>query len=406
MNTEEFISTFRDSDIRLLALQGAKYPDVDMAFALDQIAGRQIAVKKLPSWAEIDRIIYPPHISMEQCSSERTALYKQKLAESLIDEYGVGTSFMIDLTGGFGVDFSFLARNFKKAVYVERQAHLCDIAKRNFSLLNLSHAEVVCDDGITYLQLMKPCDFVYLDPARRNENGGRTYAISDCLPDVSEINDLLLSKLQSTPESSGIVMLKLSPMLDWRKAVVQLYGVSEVHIISVNNECKELLIILSNHPPCEDSIKVTCVNNEHSLSYTIKEENNTSVHIASVGQLLPGIFLFEPNASIMKAGCFGVICEKWNIEKISKNSNLYISSDETEDFHGRRFLIEAVSSMNKRELRNSFQGIKKANIAVRNFPLTAQELRKRLKLADGGDTYIFGTTDSQERHVLLICRKL
>ena len=231
--TIAFIRQNADADVRQLALRGTKDPEVDLPFALDQIAGRQTARHKLPSWAAIDGIVYPPHLSMEQCSSEQTARYKARLIGS------GGT--MVDLTGGFGVDFSFLARGFQRAVYVERQEQLCAIARENFRLLGLSQAEVVCADSTDYLQTMSPVDFIYADPARRDNHGARTYGISDCTPDVLALRDLLLSKARR-------VLLKLSPMLDWRKAVSDLgeQYVREVHIVSVGNECKELLLLLGS----------------------------------------------------------------------------------------------------------------------------------------------------------------
>jgi len=227
--TIDFIHAHAEADVRQLALQGTKNPEVDLTFALEQIAGRQKAKTKLPTWATVDDIVYPPHLSMEQCSSEQTARYKASIA-------GKGT-LIVDLTAGFGVDMAFISQNYQKAVHVERQASLCAISSQNYQHLGLNHIEVVCADGVDYLHQLDHADLIFLDPARRDNHGARTYGIADCTPNILELRDELLRKADR-------VMLKLSPMLDWRKAVEDLGNVSEVHIISVDNECKELLIVL------------------------------------------------------------------------------------------------------------------------------------------------------------------
>ena len=241
--TIDFIRVHAEADVRQLALQGTKNPEVNLTFALDQIAGRQKAKSKLPSWAAIDGMTYPPHLSMEQCSSEQTAQYKASIA-------GKG-ALVVDLTAGFGVDLAFISQSFQQAVHIERQASLCAISSENYRLLGLNHIEVVCTDGIDYLHQLDHADLIFLDPARRDDHGARTYGIADCTPNVLELRDELLQKADR-------VMLKLSPMLDWRKAVEDLGNVNEVHIVSVDNECKELLLILSKE---EKPLKLFCVNN-------------------------------------------------------------------------------------------------------------------------------------------------
>ena len=344
-----------------------------------------MARQKLPSWAATDGIVYPPHLSMEQCSSEQTARYKATLV-------GTGDS-MVDLTGGFGVDFSFLARNFSKAVYVERQEKLCDIARENFRLLGLLQAEVVCGDATEYLQQMSPVDLIYIDPARRDDHGGRAYGISDCTPDVLTLRDLLMTKARR-------VLIKLSPMLDWRKAVNDIgeQSVREVHIVSVGNECKELLVLLGKG----EGMKLVCVNDD-----SVFEAHGTNKHYEADAPPQPhhGAYLYEPNASIMKAGCFAELSQHFGIGQIAQNSHLFAADRQVEGFPGRMFQIDAVTSMNKRELKASLNGIRQANIAVRNFPLTVAELRKRLKISEGGSTYIFATTLTTMDRVLIICRK-
>ncbi|MBQ3754471.1 MAG: RsmD family RNA methyltransferase [Prevotella sp.] len=377
-----FIRQNADADVRQLALRGTKDPEVDLPFALDQIAGRQTARHKLPSWAAIDGIVYPPHLSMEQCSSEQTARYKA----SLIGSGGT----MVDLTGGFGVDFSFLARGFQRAVYVECQEQLCAIARENFRLLGLSQAEVVCGDSTDYLQAMSPVDVIYADPARRDNHGARTYGISDCTPDVLALRDLLLSKARQ-------VLLKLSPMLDWRKAVSDLgeQYVHEVHIVSVGNECKELLLLLGSG----SGQRLLCVNDDQVFEPTAQ--------IAQAPQTAHSPhYLYEPNASIMKAGCFTELSQLYGVVPIAHDSHLFVSADHVSGFPGRSFQIDAVTTMNKRDLKETLQGLTQANITVRNFPLSVAELRRRLKLSEGGSTYIFATTLATGDRRLFVCHKV
>ena len=399
--TQRFIRENANKDIRTLALSGSKYPDVDMPFALDQIAGRQTARKKIPRWAAIDDVVYPPHLSMEQCSSEQTALYKASMVEG---------ETLVDLTGGFGVDFSFMSCGFKKAIYVERQKHLCEIADSNFRVLKLTGANVICGDGVEYLETLDHVSWIYLDPARRNEHGGKTYAISDCMPDVTEIKDLLLAKADK-------VMVKLSPMLDWRKAVADLGNcVSEVHIVSVDNECKELLLIMQRDVA---ELKVVCVNNDEvfvfgSSDNTLKPYNlKTSQPNATklltcqlVNLSTESTYLYEPNASIMKAGCFAELERAFGVKQVERNSHLFASEHFIEDFPGRKFRVEKVTTLNKKDIKNALDGIVKANITVRNFPMSVEQLRKRLKIKEGGSDYIFATTLMDKSHVLLLCSRL
>lgn len=412
--TRLFISQHANDNIRTLALAAHGKPDIDLPFALDQIAGRQSARKKLPSWHVIEGIIFPPHLSMEQCSSEATALYKQSLLERLVCQDGCISSFA-DLTGGFGVDFSFLASRFGKAIYVERQQRLCDIATHNFKLLGLTQAEVVCDEAESWLKTMPRVDLIYLDPARRDAHGARTFAIADCTPNVVTLKSLLLEK-------AGKVMIKLSPMLDWRKAVSDLgeENVSEVHAVSVNNECKELLLVMT--PEKAEAIEIVCVDirsNDGEVK-EVKEfkevkgdrevkdntESRSNIFDYSVFSTLQNpSFLYEPNASLMKIGCFDTIAERFGVCQVSANSHLFVSDHEVKDFPGRSFHIVRITTMNKREMKDALADIKSANITVRNFPLTTAELRKKLKLREGGDVYIFATTFEDNQHRLIICKK-
>lgn len=399
MTTAEFIREYRERDIRQLALQANRFPDVDMPYALDQIQGWQIARRKLPKWAACDGVIFPPHLSMEQCSSEPTAQYKLNLAMEWACQVGHASS-MTDLTGGFGVDFSFTSCAFAAATYVERNEQLCHIVEHNLPLLGLSNATVVCADAVEYLSTVEPQTMLFLDPARRDEHGAKTVMLADCTPDVVQLLPKLL-------EESRFTMLKLSPMLDWHKAVDDLQGtVREVHIVSVGGECKELLLVLST--VVESELKVYCAD----LSIA---SDTSSLFVYTPGSSAPvansklktqnSKFVHEPNASIMKAGCFDELAAAYGVSPVSRNSHLFLSDEPVEGFPGRSFVVERVTTMNKGELRKALVGIEKANIATRNFPLTVAELRKRLKIKDGGDVYIFATTTAEGEHLLLISRK-
>lgn len=521
--TQDFIRQHQDEDVRQLAFLGSKYPEVNMPFALDQIRGRKMAHVKLPRWASIEGFIYPPHISMEQCSSEQTALYKAELAARLLglsvsssenekecekasnshfskicefaSEGAVDSEFaknedtrkkqqiltecdkyvnksegepneedfseeigFVDLTGGFGVDFSYIASRLgMKSMYVERQAHLCEAAKENFERLGLKNAIVKNGDGIEVLhsfhskknaasdslgiteeqsQSLLKTNFglklIFIDPARRDDAGNKVVSLKDCTPDVTVLQEEMLSK-------ADYVIIKLSPMLDWHRAVSELSHVREVHIVSVNNECKELLLVLSARnmgmnmvsgtdlgAKYDENLRIFCINDSQSFVCDETEMASSAVKIASPDKIVsssvkavkkvspdritsPALdempYLYEPNASLMKAGCFGVLSERYDAKMLSKNSHLFVSEDPVEAFPGRAFRIIAVSSFNKKELKRQLSGITKANIATRNFPLSVAELRKRLKLKDGGETYIFATTLSDESHVLVICER-
>ena len=388
--TIDFIREHAEADVHQLALQGTKNPEVNLTFALEQIAGRQKAKTKLPTWAATDGIIYPPHLSMEQCSSEQTARYKANIA-------GKG-ALMVDLTAGYGVDMAFVSPNYRRAIHVEQQASLCAISSENFKLLGLNHIEVVCADCVDYLHQLDHADLIFLDPARRDDHGARTYGIADCTPNVLELRDELLQKADR-------VMLKLSPMLDWRKAVEDLGNVNEVHIVSVDNECKELLLILSKE---EKPLKLFCVNNDQVFEGDQGDWLNER-SIAEIRVPVPmssQAYLFEPNASIMKAGSFALLEQRFKVAQLEKNSHLFVSDKDIVDFPGRRFIIEKTTSLNKRELKSALTGIECANITVRNFPMSVAELRKRLKLKEGGDLYLFATTIAGHQHQLFLCRKV
>ena len=397
--TLNYVRQHADDDVRKLALQGVKDTDVDLQMALQQIAGRQTARRKLPSWAAVEGIVYPPHLNMEQCSSEQTARYKAKIV------YGKSVNGKFtDLTGGFGVDFYWMSQGFQDCYYIEQDEALCAISSENFHALGLD-CSVCCCDAVTYLTTMPHVDLIYMDPARRNEHGGRTYSIEDCTPNVIELLPLLMEK-------ANRVMLKLSPMLDWRKAADDLKYVREVHIVSVDNECRELLLLLDKE--ATEDLRVVCVNDDKTFeffpsrgnTFSLTEQNGLSLAEKRPFSERETAFLYEPNASIMKAGCFKEVAERYAVRQVAENSHLFLSSVEIDDFPGRGFQISSISSMNKQELRTALKDTDRANISVRNFPLTPDQLRKKMKLKDGGDVYIFATTTSDGAHRLYICRKI
>lgn len=381
--TLEQIRRHRQDDVRQLALKGMD------PLVVQQIAGWQVARTKVPSWAEVEGLHYPRHLSLEQCSSEQTARYKASLLSP-------GDTF-VDLTGGFGVDFFFMSQPFQRRVYVEQQQELCDIARHNFDLLN-HPCTVVCGSATEYLQQMPHASAIYIDPARRDAHGARTYSISDCTPNVLELQELLVKKADR-------VIIKLSPMLDWHKAASDLQHISAIHIVSVQNECKELLLVLADGAMSE--APVVCINLLADGTHQRFEYNPaTNAQSANVNAKVNATYLYEPNASIMKAGCFDEIGNFYQICKLSANSHLYVSDHEVKDFPGRGFQIMSIPSMNKRELKEALRDIDRANITVRNFPMNAEALRKRLRLKDGGDLYIFATTVGDGSHQLFICRKI
>ena len=386
--TRDFIEQNLDADIRQLALKGCRDKDVDIDVAIRQIAGRQTARRKLPSWAALDGILYPPHLNMEQCSSEQTARYKAGICSS-----HPSPKTLVDLTGGFGVDFAFMSEAFDEATYVERNSELFAISSANMKIL-APKAKCLNEDGLEVLHRLDHVSMIFMDPARRDNHGARTYGISDCTPNVLEIKDELLQK-------ADVVMLKLSPMLDWHKAISDLgeQYIKEVHIVSVQNECKELLIVMQQQPA--EPPTVYCVNDDSVFSY--HPSSISSNHISHHSSL---IYLYEPNASIMKAGCFAEIEQAFEVSQLAPNSHLFASDQAIADFPGRKFRVTAVTSMNKQELKQALKDIRQANIAVRNFPMSVADLRKRLKLSEGGNDYIFATTLTEGKKVLIICQHL
>ncbi len=406
--TADFVRLHRLDDVRALALKGTANQNVDIAFALNQIQGWQTARQKLPSWAERDGIVYPPHLNMEQCSSEATARYK---SECLAKRFDLSKATLIDLTGGFGVDFSIMSQSFAKAIYVERNAELVEVARHNFDVLGLSNVTAVCQDGTEFLNSLPPkkaegpLTVVYLDPARRDGNGKKVVRIEDCSPDILGIRDTLLNR-------ADVIMIKFSPMLDWHMALSQLnddvparFGeISyEVHVVSTRNECKELLTVMSRTRGMKQPTRIVC-SNDGQLFQTTASLAKPTIWQGDTEDV-KGKCLLVPNASIMKAGVFGELSREYAISMLDRDSHLYISEHDLPEFPGRRFMIDRVTTMNKKELRKALEGISQANVSARNFPIPADALRKRLRLKDGGDTYIFATT-AGARHLVFVCHAM
>ena len=417
-DTLRFIREHRRDDVRSLALQARRYPSVDMPAAITQISGWQIAKEKIPAWAENEHILYPAHLSLEQCSSQATAQYKAEIITNLLhteqehpaqNSTPASAGTFTDLTGGFGIDCAFLSSRFGHATYVERQETLCQIAAHNFPVLGLNHISVCHADSVCHLQEMEPVDCIFIDPARRDGHGGKTVAIGDCEPDIAALEELLLRKARH-------VLVKLSPMLDLTLALNDLKHVREAHIVSVGNECKELLLVLDRGS--HDAVRVICVNDGDVFGYVHDMKtgaDSDGVVLAAAGEkgsqggpaepphAAPEQprHLYEPNASLMKGGCFALLEDHYGMRQIGPNSHLLISGTPAPQFPGRGFVIETIAGMGKKELKRALAGVDRANIAVRNFPLTAVQLRRKLKLADGGDVYLFGTTSVDGRHVIV-----
>lgn len=437
-----FIARHLHDDVRALALQADRYAEEDIAFCLQQIAGRQQAARKLPTLALDGSIVFPPKVNLEQCSGEHTARYKADLFariwQETLSEYKSPTAQdntthggdepqlrFLDATGGFGIDFAYIARRLKQlagtipfeAHYADTDGELCRITAHNLPLLNLPDALIHHSDGIDVLRRLAQSSssvgqhlLLYIDPSRRDANGRRTYELDDCQPDVAALHDVI-------SRSASAWVVKLSPMFDWHEAIRRLPSAREVHIVSTDGECKELLLVLSARG--DTPLKVVCVNDEQVFAYypqhpspphpspsgTDALELIDGFRHAGVENMPASLFLYEPNASVMKAGCFAEVAQAFGIAPISGLSHLFLSHKMTPHFVGRTFRVEAVSSMNRSALRNALNGVDRANVAVRHFPMSAEALRRRLRINDGGGHYIFGTTTASGEHIVILARK-
>lgn len=385
-----FVEMHKDDDVRALALRMKEgTADFRPKFVLQQIAGIQAMRRKMPHWADNQNIVYPVHLSLEQCSSEFTANYKREIIKRYCTK--MYECNFADLTGGFGVDFSVMSRDFAKAFYVERNAELCEIVQHNFQALGIHNFNVVNGDGVDFLSNYdKKIDVIFIDPARRDSTGGKTVHIQDCEPNILDFQDVILQK-------SDIAIIKLSPMLDISECQLRLKNIAEIHVVAADGECKEILVVLTADPKTDEP-KIIAINNNLKFSFLKSEEQNCAATIAANVQ--EGMYLYEPNAAIMKAAPFRLLTQRFGAKKIARNSNLYVSDEWIEDFPGRGFRIVKVGGV------KDFKSVEKANIAVRNFPLKADALRKQLKIKDGGEVYLFATTLNDGRKVIIETRKI
>jgi len=381
---QDFINRQLHSTAADLMLQASKYPEWDMRVVAQQLVGKQIANKKLPSWFENEQVLYPIRLSMEQCSSEETAKYKSAILNS-----GKG----LDITGGFGVDTSILAKESESVIYCERNNELASIVENNFNAFKQSNIEVYIGDGIECLSAQKELDWIFVDPARRKE-GERVFRLQDCEPKVIELKEFFFEKANQ-------VLIKTAPLLDIQQTLRDLEFVKEVHVLSVNNDCKEVLYLLEKN--CTQEAKLVCVNLKKDTTeqfiFSFSEER-----IAEGLLSQPLTYLYEPNASVLKAGAFKSIANQLGVSKLHQHSHLYTSINVVENFPGRTFKIKSVVNADKKSLSKHSSG--KANLACRNFPQKIDLLKKKLKLKDGGEDYIFATTLMNGKPKLILCEKV
>lgn len=383
-----FVAEHMNDDIHQLALEAKKYPEINIPQALTQINGRKKIRQKVPFFYENEDILYPIQLSLEQSSSQTTATYKASLCDG---------NRLVDLTGGFGVDCYFLSEHFENVVYVERNAELCRLANHNFLALNRSNIQVVNTVSEEYLCELDHADWIFIDPARRNTSGKKLVHLSDCDPDVSALASMLLEKADN-------VMIKLSPMLDINAVIEQLPHIKTIHVIAIDNECKELLLILNKKVQTPIRIKTINFqkNQNQSFEYTIQQELNSVSETAT--EIENYLYLYEANSAIMKAGAFKHIGQKFNLYKLHIHTHLYVSNELHTDFPGRVFTIKRI--WEKDSWKSNAHSLKKANIATRNFPTSVDEIRKKLKLADGGDNYLFACTLSDNKKIIIETTKI
>lgn len=373
--TWHFIRSHANDNVRDLALRGCKDASVDFKFALQQIEGRQKSKDKLPDFYQNEQVLYPPTVSMEQCSSTHTANYKASLVE--------GETFA-DLTGGFGIDTFALSRRFKHGYHVEPNSALSELVQHNAKALNIANLTFFQSTMEEALAQLPHVDCLYIDPSRRDSHGNRVVCLEDCTPNIIEWKSTLLGKCKK-------LMIKLSPMIDIKRSLLQLPETSDIYTIAVNGECKEVLLILEAGKDPTDR----CIHTINILKdgYQIFE-TTASEEVDAMPTLTNtlGRYLYEPNAAVLKAGTFKSIATRFGLEKLHPHTHLYTSDILAKDFPGRIFNVDDSYSFNKKEIKKALGDIKKANVAVRNFPLTAEELKALLKIKDGGEVFLFGAT--------------
>ncbi|MBO7589453.1 MAG: SAM-dependent methyltransferase [Bacteroidaceae bacterium] len=395
--TKQFIRNNLTADVRTLAL--GSHPDgVDMQYALTQISGWQAARLKVPLWAATEDIVYPKHLSLEQCTSQYIAQYKASFIEGLL-----GSGFkMADITGGMGVDCFFISRSASQVQYNEMSAELCDCARANFKALGRPEIEISCSTAEDFISHPEPdsLDLIYLDPARRGDAGRKLISISDCQPDTVALQDDLL---HIAPK----VMVKLSPMLDISRALTELRHVSRVMVIGLEGECKEITLLMQRDFDAEPTITAVDINSngtpEMAVSSAKSNENALPLPITDPQQLQPGTFISEPSAPYMKSALFRTIAARTGTALLHPDTHLFWSKTEPARFPGRTFMIEGIIPFDKKSLASIIKT--QANLSVRNFPESASQLQRRLKIRDGGTRYLIATTLSDSRRILLnLCK--
>lgn len=383
-NIQEFIVEKTNSDVSKLALVKNPFPEIDYKILLNQIEARAKSKDKLPTWFNTKNIIYPSKISVEQTSSEITANYKSELLSG---------KTLIDLTGGFGVDDYYFSKKVDKVIHCELNQELSEIVKHNFQELECKNIDCIYGDSLLILQkLNQKLDWIYIDPSRRNDAKGKVFMLKDCLPNVPELLDEYF-------KFTANILIKTAPVLDITAGLSELKNVKEIHIVAVENEVKELLWLIEKN--YSNSIKIKAVNIQRT-------KTDCSVFIlnseSEVNYSLPEKFVYEPNSAIMKSGEFEAICGLYKVSKLHKHSHLYTSNNLVE-FPGRVFEINKVIDYSKSSMKDCFEN-QKANITVRNFPETVENLRKKWKIKDGGNLYSFFTTDLNNNKIVLLCTKI
>ena len=381
---QEFINSHLNSDIVSILLKGTTFPNVETKELIEQIEAKKKCEKKLPIWFKTSNIYYPNKLNIEQTSSEVTAKYKSNLITGIS---------LIDLTGGFGVDSYYFSEHFNEVIHCEIHKSLSEIVRHNYKMLNRTIKTINCD-GIQFLEENDTTfDWMYLDPSRRNEHKGKVFFLRDCLPNVPEHIDLLF-------QHSKNIMIKTSPLLDISVGIDELKFVKEIHIIAVENEVKELLWILESN--FEGDITVTAShlakNGTETFSLKLKDEVEIEAEYSN-----PLTFLYEPNSAILKSGAFKSVSAQLKVFKLHPHSHLY-TLDRLIEFPGRRFKIEMILPYSKSILKTELP--KKANVTVRNFPETVSQIRKKFKICDGGDCYLFFTTNMDNEKIVVVCSKI
>ena len=388
--TLQYISDHADSDPLQLLLSAHCNPEVDVAFAVRQLSARQRIRYKLPEFYANPEVEYPQQLALEQCSSEQTATHKAGI---------VSGNLLVDLTGGFGVDFYYMAQKMKESIYVERQPELCELAVKNFKLLGLTDFKVFNSTAADFLTSLQQADWIYIDPHRRANSGRKTVLISDCEPDLNLLAPELLNKGTN-------LLVKLSPMLDLHRALQELPYTKQVDIIAVDNECKELLFVINKSKKGEDDILIRCFNYRKNKSLQLMEFRGIKDSSATVYCSEPLEYLYEPNVALLKSGAYNRIAERFKLLKFHANTHLYTSSDLIADFPGRVFKVIDVKENSKQTYTFLKSHYPAATISARNFVMSSEELRRKTQIKDGSDWYLFAFKNAANKNLITVCKKI